>query len=140
MRTRLSPTEARRAAYDHAKRIGCTCRPDIAYRPPGVVEVAHDADCPLASAGQIMAISGAGLLPTSSTIAAAIEVALQAGVITMSAPDAALVVPDGIDVPPMVAEFAEIVRLEVDGRIVRICTIDDATAMHMGRNLIGGAR
>jgi hypothetical protein len=129
---RMSPTEARRAAYAHAKDMGCTCRPSIAYRPAGTIEVGHDNDCPMVTAGEMFAVLHGGIVPTTSDLAMAIDLACRSGVAVLSVAEAAIVVPHGVDVPPMLAEFADIVRLDVgDGRVVRICTLSDAVLAQM---------
>ncbi len=140
---RLSPTQARRVAYDQAKRAGCTCRPAIAYRPSKIVEVAHDADCPLSNAGQTAALAvtrGDSLLPVTLDLTGAIDLALRGDVMVMGVDEGVIVVPDSLDVPPMIAEFCDIERItRPDGRVVRICSIPDDQVEAMLAQ-VGGAR
>jgi hypothetical protein len=52
----------------------------------------------------------------------AIELAERTGMIVMSSSDAAMVVPAGVDVPPTMAEFSEIERVDRPGGVVKVCT------------------
>lgn len=135
---RLSPTDARRAARAQAVAAGCVCRPEIASRPTGVVEVRHDRWCRLAIAGPtaIAVTVGGNLVPVVVDLAAGIELAERIGVMVLDSATATLIVPDGVVVPPMIAEWADITRVpRPDGRAVRICTISDEQV-----DVMGGAR
>lgn len=127
----LSPTQARRDAYANAKRMGCTCRPDIISRPHGVTEVRHDDDCPLAGTGTVLTPVGGEMIPTAFELGQAINLAVDGDTIVISVAEGVVVVPDSRDVPPLVAEFCDIVKVDRgDGRVARICSIPD--------NAIGG--
>lgn len=129
----MKPTAARRAAYDQAKAAGCTCRPDIAYRPSGMVDVRHDADCPLVDAGQTAVVVAGGVMPVAVDLTGAIDLALRGDVMVMGAAEAVVIVPDTVDVPPMIAEFCDITRIARNGRSVAVCSISDEMAAHMLR-------
>lgn len=137
----LNGRDARRAAYEQAKAAGCTCRPSIATLPSGLIQVRHDEWCPLVHAGQTAVLvvpDRAGMQQTVHDLSHAIDLAERSAAIVMCVAEAALIVPPSIDVPPTVAEFAEIVRVERPGGTVRICTLSDETAMAMMPAAMGG--
>ena len=129
----MTPRESMRAARTQATAAGCTCRPDVTYRGVGLVEVAHDEGCPLSCAGQtaIMSIPGRNGLMCAFDLTHGIAIAEQSGAIVITTTPPAMIVPPGADVPPTMAEFGDIERVERPGGTVRICTLSDEWAAGM---------
>jgi hypothetical protein len=96
-----------------------------------VVEVRHGDDCHLATADQtaVLMLPGRDGLMAVADLTAAIELAEKSKTIVMGIAEAAIVVPPGIDVPPMVAEFTDIRRVERPGGIVRVCSVSDEVVL-----------
>ena len=60
-----------------------------------------------------------------------IAIAEQSGAIVITTTPPAMIVPPGADVPPTMAEFGDIERVERPGGTVRICTLSDEWAAGM---------
>jgi hypothetical protein len=129
--TAATQKQARAAARQQAQAAGCTCRPDVISLPAGMVEVRHDDERHLATAGQtaVMVVPSRDGLMATVDLTDAIELAEKFGAIVIGIAEAAIVVPPGVDVPPMVAEFSDIRRVERPGGTVRICSLPDDVVM-----------
>lgn len=111
------------AARAQATAAGCRCRPDVIYRPAGMVEVQHDPACCLADAGSAAVLIGGGATPIAFDLTGAMRLAVATGTVVMSVAEAVLVAVEGVDFPPAVAEFFDIASMSFDGRTVRVASM-----------------
>ena len=121
----MRPAEAMATARAQATAAGCRCRPDVVYRPAGMVEVQHEPDCVLADTGSAAVLVGGGVSPLAFDLTGAMRLAVATRAVVMSVAEAVLVAVEGVDFPPAVAEWFDITSVPFDGQTVRVASLPD---------------
>ena len=131
----MKPAAAMAAARAQATAAGCRCRPDVIYRPAGLVDVHHDPDCVLAGTGSAAVLVGGGITPVVFDITSAMRLAVTTRTVVMFAAEAVLLAAEGVDFPPMIAEFFDIEQHLFDGTVVRVASMPDHMVADLERQV-----
>jgi len=119
----MTPSVAMALARAQASAAGCRCRPDVVYRPAGMVEVAHEPDCLLANSGQSLVLAEGQGVPSVYDLTTAARLAVATGAVVVSLAEAVLVAMEGVEFPAIVAEYFQIERVTFEGHVVRVATM-----------------